>query len=216
MRRALSVAVLFASFLAAPPAHATDIVGTFYPGVTIPLGDFAADSLGGAKTGFQFGIALDAMLTKNLSAGVEFDWGVNNNVLEGKKIDQGGGFYTRYNQNQYEIRQYGVRGRYFLTTGSHFHPFALVGVGGYDVNGKYEVAFGGPVPTAEVKQKGETDFGTRFGWRGGLGFEYEASPQVLLGLGAEYNNVSMDKAKYGSSSAAFWGIRASIGHNFSK
>lgn len=216
MRRILSAAIVFASLVAASTARATEITGTFYPGVTIPLGDFAADSLGGAQTGFQFGVALDAMFTKSLSAGVEFDWGVNNNILEGEKINQGGGFYTRYETNQYEIRQYGVRGRYFLPTNSHFHPFGLVGIGAYDINGKYEVAFGGPVPTAEVKQKGKTDFGTRFGWRLGLGFEHEASPQIRLGLSAEYNNVSMDQAKYSSSSAAFWGIRASIGHNFSK
>lgn len=214
IRRALP-AFTFAFLLATAPARA-DVVGTFYPGVTIPIGDFAADSLGNAQTGFQFAAALDNTFGKSFSAGVEVSWSVNNNGLEGKKIDQGAGFYTRADKDQYEIRQYGVRARYTLPTDSHFHPYALVGLGAYDVELHYELALGGPVPTQEVKQSGKTDFGTRFGQRVGIGFEYEGSPHVLLGLGAEYNHISMDEGKYGSSSAAYWAVRASIGHNFSK
>ena len=184
MRRVLPALLVFASLFAAASARA-NIAATFYPGAAIPVGDFAANSTGGAQNGFQFGVALDARFGSSLSAGIEFAWSVNNNILEGKRINQGGGFYYRPDEYQYEIRQYGLRGRYFLPTSSHFHPFALVGVGAYDVELHYEVAFGGPVPTQEIKQKGKQDFGTRFGGRAGLGFEYEASPKVLLGLGAD-------------------------------
>jgi opacity protein-like surface antigen len=215
MLRRVLPAFTCAFLLATSPARA-EIVGTFYPGVTSPRGDFAADSLGNAQTGFQFAAALDKTLSKNFSAGIEISWGVNNNGLEGKKIDQGGGFYTRADKYQYDIHVYSLRARYTLSTDSHFHPYALVGAGAYDIDLDTEVAFGGPVPTQEVKQSGKTNFGTRFGGRAGIGFEYEGSPHVLLGLGAEYNYVSMDEAKFGSSSAEYWAFRASIGHNFSK
>jgi opacity protein-like surface antigen len=213
-RRVLPAVLVFATLFAASTAHAAKMAATFYPGAAIPIGDFADDSLGNAQTGFQFGASLDAKLNEHLSAGIEFSWAINNNGLEGKKVDLGGGFYTRADQYEYQIRQYGLRGRYFLTSGSRFHPFALVGVGAYDVELHYDVALGGPVPTQEVMQSGKTDYGTRFGGRGGLGFEYEVSPSVLLGLGANYNYVSMDEAEFGSSSIAFWEVRASIGHDF--
>jgi opacity protein-like surface antigen len=215
MLRRVPLALTFAYLLVTSPARA-DIVGTFYPGVTIPIGDFAADSLGNAQTGFQFAAALDATFGQSFSAGIEVSWSVNNNGLEGETIHQGGGFYTRADKNQYEIRQFGVRARYTLPTGSHFHPYALVGVGTYNVDLKYELALGGPVPTQEVKQKGTTDLGSNFGARAGIGCELEASPNVLLGLGAEYNRISMDEGDFGSSSAEYWAVRASIGHNFSK
>jgi opacity protein-like surface antigen len=215
MLRRVPLAFTFAFLLVTSPARA-GIVGTFYPGVTSPIGDFAADSLGNAETGFQFAAALDATFSRSFSAGVEVSWGVNNNGLEGKQINQGGGFYSRADKYQYDIHVYGVRARYTHPTDSHFHPYALVGVGAYDVDLDYEVSFGGPGLTQEVKQSGKTNFGTRFGGRAGIGFEFEGSPHVLLGLGAEYNYISMDEDKFGSSSAAYWAFRASIGHNFSK
>ncbi|MGH7681925.1 MAG: outer membrane beta-barrel protein, partial [Candidatus Eiseniibacteriota bacterium] len=202
MRRILPALFVVALLLAVSPARA-ELVATFYPGVTMPTSDFAADSLGNAKTGFQFAAALDTKWRSGLSLGVEIFWGVNNTNLEGETINQGGGFYTRADQNQYEMRQYGARLRYFIPTRSNFHPYALVALGAYDINLKSEVAFGGPVPTAEVKQKGETDLGTNFGGRLGLGFEYEASPKVILGLSAEHNHITMDKNDFGSSTATF-------------
>ena len=214
MRR-VPLAFTLALLLAASPSRA-DIVGTFYPGVTSPIGDFAADSLGNAQTGFQFAAALDATFGRGLSAGVEVSWGVNNNGLEGKTINQAGGFYTRADKYQYDIHVYSARARYTFRMNSKFRPYALAAVGAYDIDLEYEMALGGPVPTQEVKQTGKTDFGTRVGSRLGIGFEYEGSPGVLVGLGAEYNYVSMDEGEFGSSSAAYWAVRASIGHNFSK
>jgi len=213
-RRALPAVLVLAFLFAAPAAQAARWAGTFYPGVTLPMGDFKDDSLGNANTGFQLGAALDALLGKNIAAGAEFSWGVNNNGLHGKTVDLGGGDYVRYDKDQYKILNYGLRGRYFLTTGSHFHPFALLGAGGYNVQLHQEVALGGPPLTAEVKQSGKTEFGTRFGGKVGVGFDYEGSPQVTLGLGANYNSVAMDKDKFGSSTLTFWEIRGSIGHNF--
>jgi hypothetical protein len=212
MRRVLPAVLVFAALLAGSTVRAATWAATFYPGATIPVGDFAADSLGNADTGFQIGAALDAKFNEHLSAGIEFSWAINNNGLEGKKQDLGGCFYYRADQYEYTIRQYGLRGRYSLNMGT-FHPYALVGIGAYDVELKYDLAFGGPV-TQEVVQSGKTDYGTQFGGRGGLGFECDVSPKVLLGLGANYNIVSMDEAKFGSSSLEFWEVRASIGHNF--
>jgi hypothetical protein len=213
MRRVLPAVIVFAVLLATSTARAAKFAATFYPGAAIPVGDFAADSLGNAQTGFQIGAALDAKFNEHLSAGIEFSWAISNNGLEGKKEDLGGGFYARADQYDYTVRQYGVRGRYSLNMGT-FHPYALVGIGAYDVELNYDIAFGGPVPTQEVKQSGSTDYGTNFGGRGGLGFECDVSPKVLLGLGANYNYVSMDEVKFGSSSLEFWEVRASIGHNF--
>jgi len=78
----------------------------------------------------------------------------------------------------------------------------------------FEYALGGPVPTQEVKQSGSNDLGSNFGWKAGLGFEGVVSPSVLLGLDAEYNSVPVDEGVPGTSTASFWTIRASIGHEF--
>ena len=213
MTRRIVLAATLALALTPTAARAAKISATFYPGATIPVGDFADDSLGNAETGFQLGVALDALLTERLSAGVEFSWMANNTGLEGETIDQGGGFYTRADQDQYETKQFGARARYFLMTG-HFRPFALGGIGLYNMSHHYEYALGGPVPTQEVKQSGSNGFGSNFGWKAGLGFEGAVSPSVLLGLTAEYNSVSLDEGDLGTSTASFWGIRASIGHEF--
>ena len=208
--------VLAAAFCLAwvpAPAGAAHISATFYPGVAIPVGDFADDSLGNAQTGFQLGVALDAKLTERLSAGLEVSWTANNTGLEGETIDQGGGFYVRADQDQYETKHFGARARYFLMTGN-FRPFALGGIGLYDMSHHFEYALGGPVPTQEVKQSGSNDLGSNFGWKAGLGFEGVVSPSMLLGLDAEYNSFSVDEGVPGTSTASFWTIRASIGHEF--
>ena len=214
LRRALPGVLVVAFLFAALPAHAAKWAGTFYPGATIPMGDFKDDSLGNADTGFQLGAALDAILSKKFAAGAEFSWGVNNNGLHGKTVDLGGGDYVRYDKDQYKILNYGLRGRYFLMTGSHFHPFALLGAGGYNVQLHQELALGGPPLLTEVKQSDKISYGTRFGGKVGVGFDYEGSEKVTLGLGANYNSVAMDKDKFGSSTLTFWEVRASIGHNF--
>ena len=213
MIRRIALVAVFALALAPAAARAARISASFYPGVTIPVGDFADDSLGNAETGFQLGVALDALLTERLSAGVEVSWTANNTGLEGETIDQGGGFYIRADQDQYETKQFGARARYFLMTGN-FRPFALGGLGLYDMSHHFEYALGGPVPTQEVKQSGSNGFGSNFGWKAGLGFEGAVSPSVLLGLDAEYNSISVDEGDLGTSTASFWAIRASIGHSF--
>ena len=213
MTRRIMLAAAFALALTPTAARAAEISATLFPGVAIPVGDFADDSLGNAQTGFQLGVALDALLTERLSAGIEASWTANNTGLEGETIDQGGGFYTRADQDQYETKQFGARARYFLKTGT-FRPFALAGLGLYDMSHHFEYALGGPVPTQEVKQSGSNGFGSNFGWKAGLGFESAVSPSVLLGLAAEYNSVSVDENDLGTSTISFWAIRASIGHDF--
>lgn len=213
MTRRIVLAAAFALALAPTTARAAKISASFYPGVTIPMGDFADDSLGNAQTGFQLGVALDALLTERISAGIEASWMVNNTGLEGETIDQGGGFYTRADQDQFETKQFGARARYFLKTGN-FRPFTLAGMGLYDLSHHYEYVLGGPVPTQEVKQSGSNGFGSNFGWKAGLGFEGAVSPSVLLGLTGEYNSVSVDENDLGTSTFSFWAIRASIGHEF--
>lgn len=213
MIRRIALAAAFVLALAPATATAAKISATLYPGLTIPVGDFADDSLGNAENGFQLGVALDALLTERISAGIEASWTANNTGLEGETQDQGGGFYLRADQDQYETKQFGARARYFLMT-DKFRPFVLGGIGLYDMSHKFEYALGGPVPTQEVVQKGTQDLGSNFGWKAGLGFEGAVSPSVLLGLSAEYNSISLDEDDLGTGTVSYWTVRASIGHDF--
>lgn len=207
------VAALLA--LAAPAAQAAapkTVVIHVNGGFNVPTGDFKDANLLDARTGYQFGGGIDYMLTERIAIGVDGSFNKNKRGSEGDTATSVSGDLFKSEKDRFTSLQAGVHAKWmFPVQKSPIGPYALIGLGAYRTKNEWtdSVTSGGLRTTTS----GEYSYGKRFGGKLGLGAVYKLTEQVGLGLEGDYNFISEDKARTGSSSLQYAGIHADVSFN---
>ena len=157
--------VMLASLLTASSAFAAqgEWLGGGHAGVHIPSGDYGDI----ASSGFVGGVSIEYMLTEMFALGAVLEYHgakAKDEVLEGTDIDD----------SSFSVFRYGAQGRLLFGTQGPFVPYAVGGVGMYNVKGEIE---GGVFDGEEASE-------TKFGVNGGLGFMYRPATSAV-GFGLE-------------------------------
>jgi opacity protein-like surface antigen len=211
--------LLFMTLVVGAPSPAVAGPGgwdvSFVGGLGLPTGDFK-DSLD-AKSGPQAGIDICYHLNEKFAAGVDASWNRNKHEGEGEVEDLGGGQTLTSNKDRYTAIQYGVHGKYMISSSGSIKPYVMLGLGFYNLKEDYEYTYDDGVnpPTVFTDEDDVSNGffeqpGSRFGYKFGLGATYMTSPKIGLGLSADYNSVSMDKDKFGVSSVPYISLRGRI------
>ena len=129
-------AALAALCLAGPAAAGSWMAGV-HGGMSMPMGDFADENLADAQSGFTFGVGLGYMASEMFAVGLELDMMSNKHGAEGETFDFGGGSITA-EKDKFKTMHVGVTGMAMMPTSGPLKPFALVGLGLYNVKEDYE------------------------------------------------------------------------------
>jgi opacity protein-like surface antigen len=231
-RRTIATVLSLALSLALIPvaAHAAGWEIGLNGGVGLPMGDFKDENLLDAKSGPQGGIDICYHVNDKLAVGVDGSWNQNKHGAEGSVEDLGGGSTLTANKDKFKAIQYGVHGKYMFPMSGSFKPYAMVGVGFYDLKEDYEYTYYDAGTMTSTVFTDESDVstgyfeqqGARFGFKFGVGGMYMTSPKIGIGVSADYNSISLDKAKFGTvspgdpeppSTAPYLSIRARISYH---
>lgn len=196
-------AAVFAVTSIGTMAHAGGWTVGVHGGATLPMGDFADKNFTEAQTGWQFGGSIDYRLTDMWAFGIDGSMIQNSSGHEGETIDFGDGPVT-LDEWKFKTWQFGAHGNLMFPMEGAFKPYAMAGVGFYNLKDEATVSSGGVSQTAE----GEGD--TKFGFKLGLGGDWMFNPTTGLGLQANWNMVPMDEATDGIGSVQFIGLQAGI------
>ncbi len=219
-RKSTYVAALIGLLLAVPGVLAygasTSVVVRLRPGIGIPKGDFANATIADAGSGLQMGGALEILMRDKVAIGIEGGWMRNKSGSEGKTLDLGGGTSVHQDEDRFTTTHFGASGRYVIPVGaSKVHPNVQLGLGAYSMKEKWANTTTAPSGTTTLS--GEDKFGSRFGWRLGLGADYDVTSAVGLGVDVDYTSISMDaQGTYGSGKAPFVGVAGVVTYKFSK
>ena len=157
-------------------------------GATIPTGDFADENLANAKTGWQFGAAVDYRLNEMWGLGIDGSMLQNKNDTEDADAEV-----------TFKTLQFGAHAMWMFPMTGTFKPYALVGAGMYNLKVDTDLA--------------DNDSKSKFGYKVGLGGDYMFSPTMGLGLQANYNIIPVDAEDFGTDedlSLQYVGIQAGL------
>jgi len=212
MSRKLFLMVIMSLALIVPAAYAAapgSWVISANGGMGLPTGDFGDANKFNADTGFQFGGAIDYVLTEMFAVGVDGSWNKNKHGGEGETLDFGGGVTAVYNKDEFTTWQVGAHGRYMIPAGtSPVMPYLLGGVGIYNTKEKWE----GTITSSGVStaDNGEDTTDSRFGFKLGAGAGFKANEQVSLGVEGDYNFITEGKTKIGVDNLQYIGVHAFV------
>lgn len=199
----------------APTASAGEYDLSIFGGLSMPSGDFEDI---GAESGPHFGVDLHYHLSPAFALGADLSWMRNKHEDEGTTEDLGAGITRTWEKDRFNTIHYGLHGKYFFSTEGSIDPWLVLGLGFYSVNNDYEYTLddGLTAPTTFTDEDDERDGffeqpGTRFGYKIGGGITHMTSPKVGIGIGLEYNSISMDEdEQFGISSAPFLSLQGRI------
>lgn len=185
-------------------------------GIGVPTGDFKdKDKLDG-RTGPQAGMEICYHASETVAVGVDASWNRNKHGAEGEVEDLGGGTTLTANKDRFQTLQFGVHGKYLIPASGPIKPYGLLGVGIYSLKEDYEYTYDdGVTQTVFTDESDETDGsfeqpGSRVGFKIGLGATYMTSPTLGLGIGVDYNSISMDKDKFEVSTVPYISVRGKV------
>ena len=208
----LIAALALLGWAATAPAGEYDL--SFSGGFSVPTGDFKDID---AETGPQIGVDLHYHFSPAVALGVDLSWMRNKHAGEGETEDLGGGVLVTAEKDRYNTIHYGVHGKYFFSTAGSLDPWVVLGLGFYNLKNDYEYTVDDGVnpPVTFTDESDEADGlfeqpGSRFGYRLGAGVTYMTSPKMGIGLGFDYNSISIDEDEFGISSAPFYSILGRI------
>ena len=139
----------------------------------------------------------------------------NKHGFEGQTLNVGGGITLRADEDRFTTTYIGASGRYMIPAGSSkVHPNVQLGLGRYTMKEKWMYTL--TDSTGTFIDSGEDKFGSRIGWRLGLGADYDVSPAVGIGLDVGYTSISMDEDTYGSAKAPFISVAGVLSYTISK
>ena len=183
-------------------------------GLAVPGGKFADRDRFNAASGYQFGGSLEHMITPKIGLGVDGSYVKNPR----NKADADPTVASI--EDEYTTVQFGVYARLFLfMAGSPHGLWALIGVGGYSLTEKWTVTYDNGAPPSN--DEGNDKTGVRPGGKIGLGANFKLSKQMSVGVGADYNLISLNADKTDEnfefadfqkdvSSFQYFGIRAGV------
>lgn len=190
MRKRTWLLVVLGSMMAVNAFAATTVIGV-NGGVLKGTGDFGDAT----KTGFGAGIFADYWMTGMFAVGADFSWNTVKHHDDGQDaavVFPGTGASGEV-KDKFTIMNYGAHAKYMFPMATMpMHVYVVGGLGMYNVKEDFS-ATGLP---------SESPSDTKFGGRGGLGFEYMMNGQ--MGIGAEGNfHVITTK---GTSTQMFTGV----------
>jgi len=201
--------------LAAPAVQAAapkTVVIHVNGGINLPTGDFKNENLLDARTGYQFGGGIDYMLTEKIAIGVDGSFNKNKHGAEGDTLDLGLGDTYRLDKDRFTTLQAGVHAKWmFPMQNRPIGPYALIGLGAYRTKEAWTETY--TLSGTATTSSGEYSYGKRIGGKLGLGADYQVTEQVGIGLEGDYNFISQDKARTGSSSLQYLGVHAGVSFN---
>jgi opacity protein-like surface antigen len=217
-RRSSLLVAAVALLMAVPVAHAAGgwTIGV-NGGVSKPTGEYGKD----LKVGPVAGIDICMHVNDQFAVGAEGNWTKSKHKDVGVTVDDGfGGTYTLDKDNIVNLSG-GVHGKYtFPVNESKIAPYALLGLGLYNVKEDYQETFTfGGTTTVETDESQGIKGETRFGGKGGAGAVYKVTEQVGISLQGEYNIVTVNTsgAPAGTPSTfKFFGVRAGVNFHIMK
>jgi opacity protein-like surface antigen len=206
-RRSSWLLATLAVVLIAPVAHGVGFTIGVNGGITKPTGEFGRDF----KVGPLAGVDISLHLTDRFAVGAEGSWTRSSHTDEGTTQDFGGGNTYTLNKDKLILMSGGAHAKYLFPVPGPLKPFALLGVGLYNVKNDFEETFvTGGVSTVVTDESLDLKAETRFGGKIGAGAIFQATPMVGVGLQGEYNLVTLDEATTGETSFKFLGVRAIV------
>ena len=182
-------------------ALAGDWMITAKGGATIPTGNFGDEKVLGAKVGYQVGGGLEYKMNSMWALGVDGSWNKNKGSLEGQTI-----VTETVEKAEFTTTQFGGHLKYLIPVEGALRPFALLGLGAYQV--KYKES---GTDSISGPYSFEIDGGTHFGGRLGVGAAYWLSDMWAVGAGASYNLIVTDKKKgFEQSSLQYVGLTGQL------
>jgi opacity protein-like surface antigen len=216
---ALIAALVLMLGTATARAHDCDL--SFSGGLSMPMGDFKDEDKLDGRSGPLFGADFHYHVSPKIAIGVDLSYMTNKHGAEGTVEDVPGGTLTA-DKDKFNTIHYGVQGKYFFSTAGKIDPFFTLGLGFWNLKEDYEYTFDdGVTQTVFTDESDEAlgDFeqpGSRFGYTVGVGLTYMTSAKMGLGLGLDYNSISMDKDKFGVSTVPYLGITGRLTFHFAK
>ncbi|HKQ59199.1 MAG TPA: outer membrane beta-barrel protein [Candidatus Eisenbacteria bacterium] len=206
-RRSSWLLATLAVVLIAPVAHGAGWTIGVNGGITKPTGEFGRDF----GVGPLAGVDISVDLTDRFAVGVDGSWTRSKHADVGTTQDFGGGNTYTLNKDNLILMSGGVHGKYMFPVPGNVKPYALLGVGVYNVKEDFEETFvTGGVSTVVTDESIDLKAENRFGGKIGAGVMFHAAPMVAVGLQAEYNLVTLDQATAGESSFKFMGVRGVV------
>jgi len=195
----LGCALLMAALPTLSAADGFAVTGS--GGAFIPLGDFADENVETAsKVGYQFGGSVEYQW-KAFAAGVDGSWNKGTGVFQGDQIST-----EHVDKAEMTLTQLGVHGKYLIPVTSAVHPYVLLGLGMYQAKYNDEDTDSSTGPSSF-----DTDNGSNFGGKLGVGANWDLSPMWGIGAEANYNVSSSDKNKgFFLSSLQYVGLTAGL------
>jgi len=181
-KKALPLAVLAATLVvvASSPALAGGYSVGVLGGLDLPMGDFKDAS----KTGYDFGVNGDYEFTPMVGGGLDLAYrsfkakDELNQAVADALIAAGAPAGTTVDIKWTAI-QYGVHLTVAPPMKGAIHGYGQVGGAAYSLKEKIDVSSGG---SGDVTK-------TKFGFNVGAGLDYAATPQVSIGVVAQYHDV---------------------------
>jgi Outer membrane protein beta-barrel domain len=181
-------------------------------GAGVPIGSFADANKADAGTGLQLGGAVDYMVTPTVACGIDGSYNRNKHGIEGTTEDLGGGIMYSYDKDRFNTWHVGAHGKYMIpVSGRTMQPFVRLGAGIYNMTEDWEYTY--TDPSGSTVDSGKDKFGSRIGGSVGAGANFRATETVSFGVNADYNFLSMNKGKFGDSSASYLSFHGMV--NFS-
>src|SRR5262245_52975770 len=217
LRRGTWMLVVTALLCMAPAARASGewMIG-LNGGWTFPTGDYGSkDSTGlEANSGPQAGLEVSYLVNNRWAFGASGTWISNTHEAEGDVVDLGGGTTLTANKDKFKILHFGAHAKYlFPVEKPAVRPYAVLGLGMYNLKEDYEYTLaGGGAPTEVFTDENDNaeQPGSRFGGSLGVGALFKVAAKVSIDGRANYHWVSMDKNKFTVSSVQFFGLQAGI------
>lgn len=213
MKRRIGLLLALTLALAAPAAYGAPGVMLGLNGMfSLPMGDFADENLGDAKSGFGGGIDICLKLNDQFMVGVDGNWMQNKHGAEGTVEDLGGGMTLTADKDKFITMSGGVHGKYmFPLSNVKMAPYALAGVGMYQIKEDYEYTLddNGTI-TKFTDESDNAGSETKVGFKLGAGFLYHVTDKMALTFQGEYNHVPVE-----GSSLQFAAGRVGVALNLS-
>jgi opacity protein-like surface antigen len=206
-RRSSWLLAVLALALTAPVAHGAGWTIGVNGGIIKPTGDPVSDFGVGPLAGIDVCIHVN----DRFAIGVEGSWTKSKHADVGTTQDFGGGDTYTLNKDDLVVISGGVHGKFMFPVPGSIAPYALVGVGLYNVKEDFEETFvTGGVTTVVTDESLDLKAENRFGGKIGAGLLFRAAPMVKVGLQAEYNLVTLDQNTYTKSNFKFLGVRGVV------
>ncbi|UCB52221.1 MAG: outer membrane beta-barrel protein [Candidatus Zixiibacteriota bacterium] len=190
------ILTLFASTLASGDGLKGRFAFTGMGHLGLPLGDFAGEKKGMARTGYGFGLNLEYFLSDNLALGGSFSYLAFGSKTDHFEEDIQLILYQKL-QRWYEVdadvkqelSNFGVFGKYLISPYSRTCPYAKFGMG----LGKYSLT--GDARVDGLNAEANASFDSEFYVNIGPGIHYRASDDVAFVFEVTYVQVFTDEAK---------------------